>query len=288
MPKPSIFSRDYDEKMKKRKRRRIVIFISLLVVALVVLFNASISNMLGKKTKSGFANIKEKITSISNIKFFSKAKDEDKENKNSNVKEDISKNNQDAKSNQIKNNANQKPIKKEVPKTGSYSIKLSNEEEIKLIYSIVNNEKQYTQVLPKGISYDISPSKKNVVIIENKTQNMILIDINGTQKDITKKEYISSKGDIFKKDYILKQSASYIWCASPKYLNEDNIIYVSQLPWFNKVNQRYLWKYSISNNQYYHNLSPNGGELSGVDIKYGANTSHGLEVLVDGVKNIIK
>ncbi|WP_242946803.1 hypothetical protein [Clostridium haemolyticum] len=69
-------------------------------------------------------------------------------------------------------------------------------------------------------------------------------------------------------------------------MDDDNIVYISQLPWFNKSNTKYLWKYNISNNIHENNL-PNMGEVSGKKIEYGNITSEGLEVLVDGVKNTI-
>lgn len=272
MPKPSIFSSQYNEEMKRRKRIKIIIGIVLLIIALTAVFGGSINDSIGEKVKLKFEKSKEKgkdqKDGADNIKQDSKSKQENEKSQANEMKE--------------------KEIKKDVPKTGNYNIKLSNGEEVKLSYNIVNNEKQYTGVLPKGINYDISPSKKNIVILENKTQNMILVDSNGNTKDITKKEYVSSKNDVFKKDDILQYNSNYIWCSSPKYLNEDNILYISQLPWFNKEDQKYLWKYNISSNNHYHNLSQAGGEISGVNIKYGSNTPEGLEVIVDGVKNIIK
>ncbi|KYH29248.1 MULTISPECIES: hypothetical protein [Clostridium] len=277
MPKPSIFSSQYNEEMKKRKRIKLIVAIVLLIIVLAAAFGGSINDSIIEKVKSGFNKSKEK--------------DKEQEGKADNIKQG-SRNEQEyekSQVNEVKNKeVNKEEIRNNAPKTGSYNIKLSNGEEVKLTYNIVNNEKQYTEVLPKGINYDISPSKKNIVILENKTQNMILVDSNGNTKDITKKEYVSSKNDVFKKDNILKYKSNYVWCSSPKYLNEDNIVYVSQLPWFNKENQKYLWKYNISSNTHYHNLSQTGGELTGVDIKYGDNTPEGLEVIVDGVKNIIK
>lgn len=274
MPKPSIFSKDYEEKMRKRRIRRIILILSLILVVLLITFRITTDKNIGEGIKYSLNGVKEKVTSIPNTK-----NNEEKKENNSNVKEDTVKNN-------IKEN--KKQVKEEVPKEYSYNIKLSNGKEVRLLYKNINNKKTYTEVLPKGISYDVSPSKKNIVIIEDKTQNMILVDINGVQKNITKMQYVSSKGDIFKKDNIVKNNPNYIWNSSPKFSNEDNIIFVSQLPWFNKENQKYLWKYNISTNKHYYNLSSKGGEITGIDIKYGKVTPEGLEVIVDGVNNIIK
>lgn len=278
MPKPSIFSRNYEKKMRKRRRVKIIIISSVLLIALcVILFKG---NMFGQQVKVGFNNVKSKISSVASGRIFNKSDDKKK------IAEDI--NEKNSSSNKDLNKQPNEESKELEVKEGNYNISLSNGENIILSYNIVNNTKQYSKVSGNVLSYDISPSKNKVVIVEKNTQNLILVDENGNKKDITKKEYVSTKGDVFKKDNILKNNASYIWCDAPKFLDEDNIIYISQLPWFNRKNQKYLWKYTISTNNHNNNISISGGELSGKDIKYGNVAQGGLEVIIDGVKSIIK
>lgn len=279
MSKPSIFSKDYDEKMKKRKRNIIIGTISVLIIIALALFIGDFKVNANREIKTGLNKIKDKIADIMIKDSSTKPKEEEKEKE-----EIISKQDGD----------NKEPIpqdkKTETPKEqmGEYSIKLSKGEEVKLNYTILNNEKTFSGINPDSIKHHISPSKKNLVILDNSSQSLILIDINGNKKDITNSQYVSSKGTVFTKDNVLKANGNYIWCDSPKFLNEDNIIYLSQLPWFNKENVKYVWKYNISSNTYQHNLGGNVGEVSGIEIKYGNLTPEGLEVIVDGITKIIK
>ncbi|KEI07450.1 hypothetical protein [Clostridium botulinum] len=254
MPKPSIFSNRYDEQMKKRKRIKII-FVVIAVVVLVIIAIGILGSILFGDNSAEKAKAKvqvEQNKKVNKTKIDNPKKDE-------NLKE--------------KDNSNKE-----------YALKLSNGEEVKLLYNVVNNEKQYIGVMPKETKYTISPSKQNIAIVENTTQKLILIDINGTSKEITKLQYVSSKGDAFNEKNVLKSNPNYVWCDEPKFLDDDNIIYVSQLPWFNKPNIKYLWKYNISTNVHDNNL-PSMGEISGNKIEYGNITSEGLEVIIDGVKN---
>lgn len=282
MPKPSIFSKDYDEKMRKRKRNRRITVLIVVIVALIAIFIASFSSKIGLNVKLGMNKIKSMVITKMN-------KDStDKTNKNSN-NSSKAKNAENSNKSESKNSdavVQKEDVKKE--ETGEYTVKLPNGEEIKLKYSVINNEKSYIEVTPKTVVYDISPSKKQIVVSQNSTQNLILFDINGTLNDISKTEYVSSKGTVFNKDSIMKANAGFIWCTSPKFINEDNIIYQSQLPWFNKGSIKYIWKYTISSKVHDHNLNGGLGELSGADIKYGKLNSDGLEVIVDGNVKIVK
>ncbi|KGN02024.1 hypothetical protein Z969_07370 [Clostridium novyi A str. 4570] len=250
MPKPSIFSNNYDKQMKRRK-----ITIIMVVVAIIIVLGFIISGILRKvdsKNKSSNKQVETKV--------------ETKEVKKANNKSSVASHEEENKNN-----------------SKNYNAKLSNGMEIKLIYNVVNNEKEYIKVEPDNIKYTISPSKKNICLVENETQNMILFDINGSGKDITKKEYVSSNGQSFAKDNILKSNPNYIWCENPIFLNDDNIIYISQLPWFNKADTKYVWKYTISSNNHINNFD-SVGEISGKDIQYGNLTQDGLKITVDGVE----
>ncbi|EDS78277.1 conserved hypothetical protein [Clostridium botulinum C str. Eklund] len=253
MPKPSIFSNNYDKQMKRR--RRIIIMI---IVAIVIVLGVIVSGAFKK--------------------LFSRNKSSNGENINKKVETNESKKSEDTKR-VIPN--------KEQNNNKNYTVKLSNGTEIKLLYNIVNNEKEYIEIQPKDIKYTISPSKKYICLVENETQKMILFDTNGNQKDISKNEYVASSGQSFTKDNILKSSPNYIWCKNPIFLNDDNIIYISQLPWFNKADTKYVWKYTISTNTHINNFEA-GGEISGKDIQYENLTQDGLEITVDGSKRVLK
>ncbi|KOA18222.1 protein-export membrane protein SecF [Clostridium homopropionicum DSM 5847] len=282
MPKPSIFSKDYDEKMRKRKRNRRIAVLIVLIVAVIAIVIASFSSKIGVNVKLGMNKIKGIV--ITRMNKDSTDKTNKDSNNNSKVKNEETGNNSENKNSDAV--VQKEEVKKE--ETGEYTVKLPNGEEIKLKYSAINNEKNYIEVTPKTIVYDISPSKKQVVVLENGTQNLILFDINGTLNDISKKEYMSSKGTVFSKDSIIKTNTSFIWCALPKFINEDNIIYQSQLPWFNKGSIKYIWKYTISSKVHEHNLNGGLGEVFGADIKYGKLYSDGLEVIIDGNVKIVK
>lgn len=251
MPKPSIFSNNYDKQMKRRKR-----MIIMIVVAIIIILGSIISGIFKKVDSKNKSENKQKVNR--KVKAKEIKKNDNKNSVSTNTKVSIN------------NNKN-------------YNIKLSNGVEIKLLYNIVNNEKEYIKVEPNDIKYTISPSKRYICLVENKTQKMILFDINGNQKDITKNEYVSSRGESFTKDNILKSNPNYIWADNPIFLNDDNIIYISQLPWFNKGDTKYVWKYTISNNNYTNNFETIG-EVSGKNIQYGNLTQDGLKIKVDGVE----
>jgi hypothetical protein len=291
MPKPSIFSRDYDERMRKRKKRRLILGIVVVLVIVIFVFIGIIGNFSDKKSELGLEKLKTKIATKLGQNDSEKEKDKKDEianNTDSNKEVVKEENKSKEESSSDKASTGKTNEIKDATQVGEQIIKLSNGEEVKLQYSMINTEKQYVGVSPKTINYDISPSKKNIVLVENTTQNMLIVDVNGAIKDITKKQYISSKGTTFDKDKVLALNKSYIWCSSPKFLNEDTILYTSQLPWFNKETTKFLWKYNISSNKHQHNILPQGGEIQGEEVIYGSITSAGIEVLVDGKKIIIK
>ena len=51
-------------------------------------------------------------------------------------------------------------------------------------------------------------------------------------KDVTKKEYISTSKQTFSKDKMLAAYEEYIWHSIPSFIDENTIIYISQLPYF--------------------------------------------------------
>lgn len=275
MAKPSMFSKDYDERIRKRKKIKRIL--TVIVVLVVIIGTVLISSNIGNSIKIGINKVNNKI-SDKNKNILENSKSKDKTiSKEKEVKQ------QEATKTQKQNeNKNEVDTNKKIQ-----VIKLSNGEEIKLIYSMVNNQRQYLEVFSKTIQYSISPTKKKIVLLEKNTQNIILVDEMGNVKDITKKEYVSSKGKVFSKDSILKDNSGYIWNSLPKFIDDNDIIYISQLPWFNRGEDKFIWRYTISTNAHKQIITEDG-EISGKEISYGKLLKDGLEVIIDGNTNIIK
>lgn len=285
MPKPSIFSRDYDKKVRRRKRMKIIL-IAFLVLCLgggTILLSGN--NING--AKNSFAKVCSKVSNFGKNNIFGSSKKQEENSKDDNNYKESNENKDKKEVSNKKNDA--KDTKKDLTSTEkSEIIKLQDNKEVKIVYNIVNNKRQYMNVTPKTIEYNISPSKGKVVLMEEKYQNMILIDDKGIKKDITKPQYVSSKKSVFKKDDILKNNPNYIWNDSPIFIDDDNLVYISQLPWFNKKEKKYVWKYNISTNTHGYVIGNNGFEMGGESIKYGSLKKEGLEVIIDGHSNIIK
>ncbi|APH15820.1 hypothetical protein NPD5_2681 [Clostridium sporogenes] len=265
MAKPSIFSKDYENRMKKRKRRTFFSVIVIIVIFLGIIFT---NNGIGKKIKNSLNQIKEET----------KAEEEQK-NKQQEQKE-----NKDKNENKNKNAATVKKENK-VPEDKNLEVQLEDNIKIKLIYIEDTNKNKTIKSVDlnkNNLLYDINPSKSLVVVINPKTQNIYLLNLNGEKQDITNKQYTSTSGTTFQKDAILASKQDYLWGVLPKFIDNDNIAYISQLPWFNKTT-KYVWMYSIKNKTHLYNQN-----VSGEDIKFDKLTEKGLTVIADGKTLFLK
>lgn len=260
MGKPSIFSRDYEKEVKRRKKRFFTFMFFFLVIIISVGFFSS-----------------------GTVKAWIKAQlryEADLNNKNQ-------KNDQQANTSPDSKKGNVaagKEIKEDTPDTNEeagYAVQLS-QGTVRAVYETKDGEKAFKYISPvdSNVYYNISPTGKEIVILDSKTQQMFYLDKDGKQTDITKVSYQSSKGDIYNKDSVLQQNTNYTWCASPKFIDDDNIAYISNLPWFTNDQKKYVWIVNLKGNAH-RSLD----SISGNEIKFDALTDKGLTVSLDG-KNI--
>jgi hypothetical protein len=271
MSKPSIFSKNYDKEVKKRKII-IVLLIILPIIGLGIFFSTDF-NVLLKKGVS----MKNGINSVLSNK--SKDDKKDEENKAAEVKQESKEVVKEQPVSQKDDVAQKDGTSKaeSVAKDAKFDVGFADGQKVSIEYSQLAEVKTIKGVSnDKEVSYDISPNKKAIVVQNTKNQDMLYIDVNGTTKDITKKVYISSKNVSFTKQEQLKRNPKYIWSVTPKFIDEDNIAYVSELPWLKKTVQ-YIWKVNLKNNTHRQVQRASGEKITFVKI-----THEGLAANIDG------
>lgn len=243
----SIFSSKYQ---KKQRRKKIIKRILLVIIFLIVLFLVFRNPILDKVDK---------------------------------VKSDINKENQ----NKQETILPEMPIEEDpevTPETEEeekeeifYNIfTTSSGEEIKVSYKEKEGEKFYEEIIENAsVEGDISPKKKATVILEKDTQDLFYMDIDGNVKDITYKTYVSSKGYRESKESILNRIENFNWARNPKFLNEDTVVYLSNLPWFEERQFLYVVELEPLNHYNFQNVK-------GVNINLLELTAEGLKYEADG------
>ncbi|MCM8709775.1 tRNA (guanine-N1)-methyltransferase [Clostridium sp. SYSU_GA19001] len=253
MGKPSIFSREYERRMKKRKLK-MILFVSFLVIVGIFYF-----------TGSSFKNIvKSKINSYKSFKFF---------NSNNEAEKNINSENETT-----TNDESNKPAPQEKIEEKFYDVTLNNEIKIKAVYEHIDgmNKFKYINTDNQAITFNINPSGTGMVLYDSKSQSIWFLDINGKLEDVSALSYTSSNSKTYKRETILAKRADYIWCTSPKFIDDENIAYFSQLPYIRKTNKKYLWFVNVKNKDRDRNIN-----VGGENIKFGNNTDKGLEVIMD-------
>lgn len=249
MTKPSMFSNNYEKQMR---RRRNIIIISLIVVfGILVLFFFLQKGSLLK-------NINDSFISIVTKKEDKKVVEPEK--------------NLGTESTQTKPEViESKVLKKDVIFT--------NDEKVTL--TINDNKIQSLETSKEYYSYDLNPSKTSGVAHNKNNQNTYFFDIQGNMKDITYKQYISSQNTMFDKETVLSNNKNFIWMKTPRFIDDINIAYLSQVPWFEK--QQYLWIYNTKNSNYnsYKFIDYNDTFKKGENIEFKNTTENGLEMTVD-------
>jgi hypothetical protein len=252
MVKPSIFSKEYEKRMKRRKKA---------IAAVIVLIIASSGIFLA----SGSLKDTVKNKSIVLTGLFKKTNKSELETSKKVSKEE------EKKQNDSQNNAEntQKPIEEK-----GYEVNLSDGTKIKAIYENKDGSNKFKYITPLDakVNFSVNPSGNAIVILDTKAQSLIYIDINGQQQDITNKSYKSNT-----KEGVLEKIPQYVWCTSPKFIDDNNIAYLSKLPYISsKVTKKFLWVTNIENKRHINKYS-----ISGENIKFGNTEDKGLGVTLD-------
>ncbi|MBU3110935.1 hypothetical protein [Clostridium lacusfryxellense] len=271
MRKPSIFSKNYDKEVKRRKII-IITLIILPVIGLGIFFSTGFDAVLNKGI-----SMKNGINSILSNK--SKDNKKDEQNKAAAVKKESEKVIEKQAKTEKDDSAKAESASKAVSdiKDQHFDVTFSDGQKVSIEYSQLAEVKTIKGVTnDKEVSYDISPSKKAIVLQSIKNQDMLYVDVNEIKTDITKKAYVSSKNVTFTKKEQLNKNPSYLWSVSPKFIDEDNIAYVSELPWLKKT-VKYIWKVNLKNNTH-----KQVQRVSGKEITFDKITPEGLAANIDG------
>ena len=214
LAKPSIFSKDYERRMKRRRNKIIFVTMVAIVAIVIMSFNSERKNL-------DLTNMKDKMQAWVDS-------GEQKEV----VKEPE----------QIEETEKPKTLEKNY-----IDINISEGIVAKAEYIEEQGKKKFVSVEPiDGVSFNISPLKEQILFVD-KAQNLKIANTEGVIRDLTKKAYISQAGTSFPKDQILSKTPTYIWHSQGKFIDDTKIVYVSELPYFGNGGQKqFVWLYDLA------------------------------------------
>ncbi len=257
MAKPSIFSSKYQKKMRRRKKKITIGIIIIIIVSVIAIVLA----------KNNFSGVGKTLGNIMKSSSTKTTKQQSK-SKTAVKKDKVVK----------KNNAVTKKVD-----TGNFVVTMPSGKQVKIIYDNTTTAKVIKSVdnNDSDLDYNINPSSSAVVLFQKSTQDVMLANSDGTSSNITNSSYVSGSGQTFDKNTILKSTPTYIWVQSPKFIDDSNIAYISQLPWFDK-NDKYIWKYNVQGKT---NINTN---ITGLNVQINNITANGLEIVTDDKTQYLK
>ncbi|MDU5723165.1 MAG: hypothetical protein E6Z86_13640 [Clostridium butyricum] len=257
MGKPSIFSREYERKMKKRRRNIIIFSLIIVVLACATILKFVYNPVNFSKIK---ANIQAWIDSDTTSTG------------------DTAKNNEIKEADEKKANEKEEVVEEKKPVEEYVDILQSSGNTAQAVYIEENGEKVFTEVrnLDNGVSFDISPSKKQLIICDVNTQ-ITLYNIDGTNKIVSKDKYVSTNGSVFTKDNTLQSKPDYLWNSNPKFVSDQSIVFVTNRPYFGTAAvKQYLWMTDLQTG-----TDKIYWDLAAAKIVMGSREDKGLKITVD-------
>lgn len=263
MSKPSIFSREYERKMKRRKRNTIAILALIIVVVSAVALKFTYAPI-------DFSSVRQNIQAWI-------------DSDTSTVLEKSAENTEQTLSEETNNESEGVEEIKE-PEEQYMDISLVSGNSAKAVCIEENGQKVFKELqgADAGVTYDISPAKTQLLVCDTDAQ-ITLYNIDGSSKIISKDKYISKNGSVFTKEATLASQPQYLWNANPKFLSEDSIIFVTNRPYFGTAAvKQYVW---ISN--YNNETDTVLWQIQGKEANIGDRNEKGVAVTVDGANYYI-
>lgn len=222
MPKPSMFSKDYEKLMKRRRVNSILVILIILSAAFF-----GIKYYLHDNNISFFDNISKRIESI---------------------KKDNTKKPTPEPTVQPTPEPTKEPDK---PQESFYEYTSSNGngEIYKVVYETAAEGIVFTEVQSSyaDLGYDISQDKQYIVFEDRAASDIVLMSSDGKTKRISPDSYNSkSTGIVIKKNDMLAKDVSYVWAARPHFTSDNRIVYLTDLPYMYSDGKLYMWTASMS------------------------------------------
>ncbi|NLP28700.1 MAG: hypothetical protein GX370_08065 [Clostridia bacterium] len=262
MAKPSIFSREYEKKMRARRRRRVIIVFCLIIGGAYFVLTSTYNNWQEQHVK----NLEKKQDDKSGYLGKKDSKDE------KNIEE----------KNKDKDKIDETKEEEPIVEDKNFDLVLDKNKKYQIMYTESNNKKVIKNVIAEDnsiLSFNINPEGNKVVILDDK-QDLHVADLDGNKKVITKTEYITTKGKVIPKDQQVQYHPDFIWHSSPKFINDNTVVYISHLPFFNK--KETIYKVNVEGGTHERILPHSGNAVTFENLE-----EKGLKVNMDGVVRYI-
>lgn len=275
MGKPSMFSNNYHQQVKRRKLNRFLFILLLLCIA-----------FFGGKYYLNKQNIHpfKAVTNINIIKNIKIGSWWDKFISNFEAKKkgtpEVSVTNQVASKPITTSQAVVVPPKTEQIIKGSYIYTDKNNNKYN-----VNYEKSSKGIIITGLNeatktteYAISSDKSKIVFDIKSTSSLVLCDNTGKFKDITRTFYKTrSTGRIISKDEAIASHSGYIWAEKPSFTLDGRVLYLSRLPFIRNDQTLYLWSENMDGTNF-KNLFKVGSDKAAV--VFGGYDAKGRSIII--------
>jgi len=251
MAKTSIFSSKYHKRQKRKKFIRRTALLVLILAALFLLFRTPITNMVERVRQNIAEEEKQREEILEQVPT------------------------------PVETPAEEEPEEPAEPDPVYVTVTLPGGEMFSAELIEENGEKLFEELDGTiSLEADLSPSRKMMVVLEESTQDLYLVDTEGAVTDITYRTYKNSRGYSASKESILDRTPDFIWASQPKFLDEDTVVYMSQLPWFDE--RRFL--YIVELNPLSHK---NFQRVGGTDVELLERTEMGLKFRIKDVEEVL-
>lgn len=252
MAKTSIFSSKYHKRQKRKKLFQRTALFLLVAAALFLLFRTPITNMVERVRQNIKEEEKQREEILEQIPTPVETPAEEEE-----------------------------PEEPLLPEPVYLTVTLPGGEMFSIEVVEENGEKLFKPLdgtLP--MEADLSPSRKKLVALESTTQDLYLVDTEGAVTDITYRTYKNTRGYTASKESILERLPDFDWASQPKFLDEDTVVYMSQLPWFDE--RRFLYIVELDPLSH-RNFQRVGGE----EVVLLERVENGLKFSIKGVEEVL-
>ncbi|MBZ4663081.1 MAG: hypothetical protein JG776_763 [Caloramator sp.] len=257
MGRPSIFSKNYEEQMRRRR-------INITLIILIIIFAAFFYTKYQLNKRGININIADKFS-------FLKKQEKD-------IKQDVNINRENKKE-EIKDTPKQENKVDETLKEYIYTS--NSQRQFKVVYKDENGVKKFVEVKSEGfnVDFDILKDGTKVVFDDKENQNIIVYSIDGTYEDITLKTLKTSKYT-FEKDKVLQRQKDYIWAEKPHFTSDGKVVFLTKLPYNLTKRGIFIW-YANYNGTRLVRLGELSYDIN--NIKYdGFDENEGLRIISDG------